>query len=156
MSEQHYLSLTTNNPPLQQQHTPVKNSSLPLPADDIIDEDLYNFEGSSNQNNNPTAGRSQQNPPTTIEKVSTREAPVTKIPEALTDENWNVWKNHICPIFHLCDLEGYIYGTIPCPANGTQAIDWTFNDNYTKLIIMNNLTSSEMIHIGKCQTAHLM
>jgi hypothetical protein len=129
-----------------------------MSAQDALDADLYDLGASLNPTNAPNiaAGAHQVNPPTTIDKVSTRESSVTKIPEPLTKENWNDWKSRMNPIFNLCDIEGYIDGQIPCPANSTQAKNWHFNDNYSKLIIMNNITSLQMIHIGECKTAHLM
>ena len=60
------------------------------------------------------------------------------------------------PILGMCDIEGYVDGTIPCPANSFQAKNWMFNDYYAQCIIMNNLSSLDMIQVGDCKTTHML
>lgn len=123
-----------------------------MSAEDPTDGGLYNTGPPIHANT--TAGTSQRNPPTTIDRVATKDGSVTRVPEPLTDDNWTVWKNRMKPILGMCDIEGYVDGSIPCPANSLQAKNWAFNDNYAQCIIMNNLTSSDMIQVGDCKTAH--
>jgi hypothetical protein len=62
--------------------------------------------------------------------------------------------NHI---LRTCGLKGYVKGEIQRPdptidSNG--ANNWAFNDNYAKDVIGNNVGPSQMVHVGRCATAH--
>ena len=37
-----------------------------------------------------------------------------------------------------------------------EARNWDWNDNYAQVIIMNNISQEETVHVGQCRTANLM
>jgi hypothetical protein len=47
-------------------------------------------------------------------------------------------------------------GTTPCPDDPEGAKNWDYNDNYAQVLIVNNIASTEMVHIGQCKTAQAM
>jgi hypothetical protein len=56
-----------------------------------------------------------------------------------------------------CCIEEYIVGTIYHPENDIDSTkNWDYNDNYTQMMIVNNITSMEMVHIGQCKNAKAM
>ena len=55
---------------------------------------------------------------------------------------------------HLCGIEDYAYGKIKCPDDPIQAYNWDYNDNYVQFVIINNITSTEMLNVGKCPMAY--
>jgi len=59
-------------------------------------------------------------------------------------------------IFWLCEIEAYADGSIKIPDDIKGAADWRFNDNYAQVIIANNITSTEMVHVSQCFTASAM
>ena len=69
----------------------------------------------------------------------------------LTDENWHKWKERMRQVFYNCDINGYITGDIKCPnksINPIGALNWDKNDFWAQQIIMHNVTSLKMNHIG--------
>ena len=110
-------------------------------------------QNSAGQTTQNTSGSSTAHPK--IDKINTCDnPPVNRVPEPLDDENWVIWRERITPIFELCGVKAYIEGTIPRPTNDTaQAKNWDFNDNYTKVLIQNNISSSQMIYTSQCKTA---
>ena len=100
-----------------------------------------------------TASSSNQ-PAAMITKLSTNHgSAITKLPEALDEENWNTWRERIKRVFRLCGVEGYADGTITRPDSGESAEAWDHNDNYTQLLIVHNLSSSQIVHVGQNTTA---
>src|SRR6266540_1823705 len=82
---------------------------------------------------------------------------ITKMKESLDDSNWVVWHKRICHIFHLCGVEPYVYGTIgrPDPALDQGLYDiWDANDVYAHILITNNITKDQMVHVTRLNTAH--
>ena len=108
--------------------------------------------GQTTQN---TSGSSTTHPK--IDKINTCDnPPVDRVPEPLDNENWVVWRERITPIFKLCSVKAYVEGTIPRPMNDTaQAENWDFNDNYTKVLIQNNISSSQTSAKSEKYLAHL-
>ena len=105
----------------------------------------------------PANSGTQSMAPPTILKLPARDgANVLKLVEPLDERNWSIWKEHIKRAFCLCGVEGYANGTIKClnNADAEQASNWDYNNNYTQFIIINNIASSEMVHIGQCTMAH--
>src|ERR1700677_197771 len=97
----------------------------------------------------------QTTTPSAVTKIQTREgASVLKLAEPLDKRNWSVWKERIKRAFRLCGVEGYAEGTIKRPDDREQASNWDYNDNYAQFVIVNDIASSEMVHIGQCTTAH--
>src|ERR1700761_2965689 len=89
-----------------------------------------------------------------IQRVSAKDGSnVTKLSEPLTEGNWAVWKNRMKRALRLCEVDGYAYGTIPRPDDVTQARNWDYNDNYAQFVLLNNVSSTEMVYVGQCETA---
>jgi hypothetical protein len=86
---------------------------------------------------------------------------VSKVAECdhLTDENWHKWKEHIRCVFTNWDIIGYIDGTIQRPITSRDpagASNWDKNDAWAQQVIIQNVTSSQMNHVGSKPTAVLM
>ena len=92
-----------------------------------------------------------------INKVSAREgSAIIKLSEPLNETNWMAWRERMKRVLRLCSVESYAEGKIPQPSDAKSAEDWKFNDNYAQVIIMNNITSTEMVHVSQCMTAKAM
>ena len=78
---------------------------------------------------------------------------ILQLNEPLNKENWMAWHERMKRILHLCGIEEYTKGTIQCPMDIKNAANWKFNDNYAQAVILNNITSTEMVHIVQCKTA---
>jgi hypothetical protein len=92
-------------------------------------------------------------------RVSAKEVlNIPKMPEPLTDNNWSLWKDRIKRILELCEVDAYALGQIPKPTRGNdqEERNWKYNDNYAAVIISNNITATQMIHVGQCSTANTM
>ena len=92
----------------------------------------------------------------TITWTSPREA-ITKLSDKqhLDETNWTLWRDRITRLLKLSGVEEYITGTIkePVDKSSENAKNWSFNDNFAQVIIVNNITSAEMVHVGQCKTA---
>ena len=113
--------------------------------------------GSQNPTQNP-AGTSSQNPSglsnPQIDKIQIKDVPaVDRVLEPLTDDNWAVWHERIMPVFRICGVADYVEGKVPRPADASQAKNWDYNDDYAKVIIQNNVSSSQIIYTSQCNTA---
>ena len=90
-----------------------------------------------------------------IQHVPAREGTnIVKMSEPLDENNWMVWKEHMKRALHLCRIEDYAYGKIKRPNDPIQANNWDYNDNYMQFVIINNITSTEMLNVGKCLMAY--
>jgi hypothetical protein len=97
----------------------------------------------------------QQTDTPTITKVPTNHnSAITKLSEPLDENNWNSWRERIRRVFRLCGIEGYVNGTIERPVFGDSTEAWDHNDNYAQLLIVQNLASSEIVHVGQNTTAN--
>jgi hypothetical protein len=95
----------------------------------------------------------------TIKRASPREATaIAKLSDQhhLTDTNWMVWRERITRVLKLCGVAEYVTGTVKRPVDNDSddGQNWLFNDNYAQVVIVNNITASEMVHVGQCKTAH--
>ena len=86
---------------------------------------------------------------------------ITKITEHdhLMDDNWHEWKERMRQVFYNCDINEYITGEIKCPNEAINPIDtlnWDKNNSWAQQIIMHNVTSSQMNHIGLKSSAEEM
>ena len=112
---------------------------------------------------NPTAGPSgEQNgshfDEPKIEKVSACEgSSITKLSEPLTKTNWLSWREQMKRVLRLCGVEAYAEGTIDRPIGPMteNTVNWEFNDNYAQVMIINNISSTEIIHVGQCQITNM-
>jgi hypothetical protein len=94
---------------------------------------------------------------TGIQRVPARDiSVVSKLSDQLNDQNWQVWKEWMKHILHLYGVEKYAYGTIERPTDPENDDIWGENDNYTQVIIVMSISSSEMIHMSQCQMASAM
>lgn len=52
-------------------------------------------------------------------------------------------------------MEDFVTGTVnrPVDKDSEDRKNWSFNDNYAQVLIVNNITASEMVHVGQCKTA---
>ena len=86
----------------------------------------------------------------TITRTSPREA-ITKLSDKqhLDETNWTLWRDRITrlPSLKLSGVEEYITGTIkePVDKSSENAKNWSFNDNFAQVIIVNNITSAEIV-----------
>jgi hypothetical protein len=77
----------------------------------------------------------------------------------LTDENWHEWKDRMKRVFKNCDIIGYIDGSIIRPEDDefpVGASNWDKNDTWAQQVIIQNVTSSQMNHVGSKDTAEMM
>jgi hypothetical protein len=89
-----------------------------------------------------------------IRRVSTREgSAITKLSEPLNESNWMPWRERMRRVLRLCEVDAYVEGKIDRPDDAKNAANWKFNDNYAQIMIINNITSTEMVHVGQCDTA---
>ena len=70
--------------------------------------------------------------------------------------NWMAWRERMKRVLRLCGVEAYAEGSVVRPADTKGAENWEFNDNYAQVMIINNITSSEMMHVSQCMTAKTM
>jgi hypothetical protein len=79
-----------------------------------------------------------------------------KLSELLDENNWVIWKERMKLALHICGLEGYAEGVIKHPEEPLAAKCWDFNDSRAQFIVINNVTSGQMVHIGLCSTTQKM
>src|SRR6202789_134191 len=101
-------------------------------------------------------------PPPSINLIRTKEySNINRIADRdhLTDENWHEWKERIKRVFINCDITGYTTGAIRRPnefLDFVGARNWDKNDTWAQQVIMHNVTSSQMNHVGTKSTAEEM
>ena len=92
-----------------------------------------------------------------IHKVLARNSSsVTKLSKSLDDTNWWFWKAKLKKSLYICGVSTYVQGVIPCPNEIGETEKWDHNDNYAQYLIMNNVTSPQMVHISQCKTLQAM
>jgi hypothetical protein len=77
----------------------------------------------------------------------------------LTDDNWHEWKDRIRRVFTNCDVTGYVDRTVKRPNQDEYSVgahNWDKNDSWAQQVIIQNVTSSQMNHIGWKLTAEAM
>jgi hypothetical protein len=74
----------------------------------------------------------------------------------LTDDNWHEWKERMKRVFINCDIAGYVCNTVEKPNEETGARNWEKNDTWAQQVIIQNVTSSQMNHVGSKPTAASM
>jgi len=96
-------------------------------------------------------------PNLSVTKVKAREgSAITKLSEPLKEDNWMAWRERMKRILRLCCVEEYVEGIIECPTDAEGVKNWKYNDNYAQVVIINNITSTEMVHINRSRTAKSM
>ena len=94
--------------------------------------------------------------PPVIKKLDHVYSSITKI-KPLNDHNWAIWHERIRRIFTLCGVEPYVYGTLFRPNDTLSSPDsvtaWNQNDVYAQILITNNITQDQMVHVSRLNTA---
>jgi len=91
-----------------------------------------------------------------IKKLDNVHSSITKMKEPLDESNWVIWRERIRRIFHLCGVEPYVYGKLkrPDPAVDLAIHDiWDYNDVYAQILITNNISKGQMVHVTRLNTA---
>jgi len=92
-----------------------------------------------------------------IKKLDHVHASITKMKDPLDDTNWMIWREHIRRIFSICGIDHYVYSKLERP---DLAIDpeitttWDINDMYAQIIITNNISKDQMVHVTRLDTVH--
>ena len=77
----------------------------------------------------------------------------------LNDDNWHEWRERIRRVFNNCEIVGYVNGTLKRPDEKkfpVEATNWDKNDSWAQQVIIQNVTSSQMNHVGSKNTAEGM
>jgi hypothetical protein len=77
----------------------------------------------------------------------------------LTDNNWHEWKECFRRVIKNCDITGYIDGTLKRPSafdDPGGAANQDKNDTWAQQVLIQNVMSSQMNHVGSKLTAFLM
>src|SRR6267142_992881 len=92
-----------------------------------------------------------------IERIRTSETGgIIRLSEPLDDTNWSVWHDCMLDIFEIYGAEEYVTSNVTQlnkSLNPRAAHNWTFNNAFTKVIIMNNIASLQKVHVSRCKTA---
>ena len=79
--------------------------------------------------------------------------------QRLNDTNWVDWNLRMISIFRLCQVRGYVKGTILCPDPNVDpegAKNWSYNDAFSQVLISENVTKSQRNNFSMCDNAHEM
>ena len=82
---------------------------------------------------------------------------ITHTDDHLDETNWTIWQHRLTLMLQICGVQGYIAGTVQRldPAEDPEgASNWDFNDTYAKVLIANNVTTTQMVHISQSHMAH--
>jgi hypothetical protein len=77
----------------------------------------------------------------------------------LMDNNWHEWKDWMLRVFYSSDIAEYVSGFKKHPDPSIDpigAVNWDKNDVWAQQVIINNVTTLQMNHIGSKQTSHAM
>jgi len=73
--------------------------------------------------------------------------------------NWPEWRLRIEWFFVEHNVTGYVDGTIECPdpKRDSRSFDnWIQNDAHACSIMLNNIASSQLVHVKQCKTSEKM
>jgi hypothetical protein len=76
--------------------------------------------------------------------------------EHLTATNWIVWHERMIIMLQLCEVYEYTQGLIEKPnslLDPLGARNWMKNDNYAKHLLTSNITTTEMMNLGRPSTS---
>ena len=77
---------------------------------------------------------------------------ITHTGDHLDDTNWTVWHHWLTLMLQICGVQGYALGTIQCPDPSQDpkgATNWDFNNTYARVLIANNINTTQMVHISQ-------
>jgi hypothetical protein len=84
---------------------------------------------------------------------------ITRTRDPLDDTNWFIWRDRMTFMLKMCGVDDHVKGRVDCPDPHTDpagAENWAFSDGYAKMLITNNVTVGQMVHIGQCVNAREM
>ena len=76
--------------------------------------------------------------------------------DKLNETNWAIWSKQIILILKVCQIQGYIHGTIKWSnpdANTNAASTWDSNEEYVKLVLLKNISNEQVQHTNEEQSA---
>ena len=92
----------------------------------------------------------------TIRRVrATENQAITRTDDRLDETNWTVWRHRLMLMLQICGVQGYTTGIVkrPDPAQDPEgAANWDFN-TYARVLISNNVTTTQMAHISQSRTS---
>jgi gag-polypeptide of LTR copia-type len=74
-------------------------------------------------------------------------------------KNWFGWSQTMNLLFDLLYVKEYVQGKTPCPdaaLDPVGAMNWRYNDKYSKVLITSNISATERVHTNGCPTSHRM
>ena len=90
---------------------------------------------------------------TTIKKIrANKYLSLSNLKEQLGKNNWADWTRRLIPVLEVCGVWNYVNGKIPQPDKQIKpmsASNWTHNDNLAKLLILQNISKSQLQHINQ-------
>src|SRR6267154_2128910 len=93
-----------------------------------------------------------------VDQVSIIESTaITRTREPLNDSNWSIWKGSMKCMFSLCNVTEYVFGAIRRPHFAHDPIgakNWDFNDLYAAMLIYENISTAQKIHMWQDNTAY--
>ena len=87
-----------------------------------------------------------------IQKVKYKEMlTLTKLVDPLDRTNWNLWHVDMHHVLKVCRVLGYVKGKIPKPSDDDPELlaTWEHNDSYAQILISNNITHDQKIHLDE-------
>ena len=89
----------------------------------------------------------------TIQQVrASKNQAITHTDDCLDNINWTVWWHRLMLMLQICGVQDYVTRNIwhPDPAlDPKEARNWNFNDTYSKVLISNSITTTQMVHISQ-------
>ena len=76
---------------------------------------------------------------------------ITQLREPLDGTNWDIWHSDMCHVLRVCKVLKYIEGMEPKPRNKDPEalVMWEHKDGYAWILISNNVTCEQKIHLGE-------
>ena len=104
------------------------------------------------RSNTPTTTRVPLLIPSIAQLPANESIAITRTSDPLNDTNWAIWKATMRCKFKACKVSGYIFGDIKRPdptLDPVSAENWDFNDNYTAMLIFENISAPQKVHAGQ-------
>jgi len=74
-------------------------------------------------------------------------------------KNWSGWVQSMVLLFKLFGIQEYVLGEVTYldpKDDPMSAANWTYNDIFTQLLIMSNISVKERVHTNRCTSRHCM
>ena len=106
--------------------------------------------------NNASSSSTGNNDPI-IKKIDPTHSNITKLREPLDDKNWTVWRDRIYRVFLYCGVDCCINGDLkrpdPAISDPDTVSNWDANDLYAQILITNNISKEQMVHVTRLATS---